>query len=95
MSRFRRLLLRAAFLHAIGSSWATPAPACPFCGTVGEPLARRRDSAVLTCIAEADGPARRDAAGLLEAPFRILQALPTGEGPGRDPPSHVVARVPA
>lgn len=83
-----RLVVAALLLRA------GVAGACPFCGTVGEPLARRRDGAAIVCIAEADGPARRDAAGLLEGTFRILQALPgRGEAAGKLP-ARVTARVP-
>jgi len=57
------------------------AAACPFCGTVGESIARKRQGAAAVCVAEAVGPTARDAAGLLAAPFRVLQVI-EGELPG-------------
>ena len=54
---------------------ATPAAACPFCGTVGQSLAQRRDTADVVAVAEAAGTAAVDAKGLLTQPFRIDQVL--------------------
>jgi hypothetical protein len=75
---------------------AIRADACPFCGPVGESLARRRDTAGYVCIAEATDRARPDAAGLLAGAFRVIQVLP--DTPGRvagEPPAVVTARVAA
>jgi hypothetical protein len=75
---------------------AIRAQACPFCGPVGESLARRRDTAGYVCIAEAADRARPDAAGLLVGAFRVIQVLP--DTPGRvagEPPAIVTARVAA
>jgi len=75
---------------------AIRADACPFCGPVGESLARRRDTAGYVCIAEATDRARPDAAGLLAGAFRVIQVLPNT--PGRvagEPPAVVTARVAA
>ena len=88
----RRLVVLAGviFLAAIR------ADACPFCGPVGESLARRRDTAGYVCIAEAADRARPDAAGLLAGAFRVIQVLP--DTPGRvagEPPAVVTARVEA
>ncbi len=93
MATIRRSFLRAATALAASLLWPAGGSGCPFCGSVGEPLARKRDTSTVVAIAEADGPARRDAAGLLEEPFRILQALPTGAGAAAEPPERVVARV--
>lgn len=86
----RRLFLAAVFfvLPAIA------AEACPFCGPVGDSLARRRDTAGFVCIAEAAERARPDATGLLAGTFRVIQVLP--DTPGRvagEPPRLVTARV--
>ena len=81
------LLLAAASL-AVGR-----AAACPFCGVVGEPLARQRDDALLVAIGEAAGPARPDAVGLLAAEFRVLQVLPRHTPVRIEPPADVTARV--
>lgn len=70
------------------------ARACPFCGTVAEPLARRRDTAALVCVAEAEGPTGRGADGLLSGTFRILQPLRRAEPEGPVPRT-AVARVAA
>jgi len=75
---------------------ALTAAACPFCGPVGESLARRRDTAGWVCIAEAADRARPDATGLLAGAFRVISVLP--DTPGRldgDPPALVTARVAA
>lgn len=95
MAPSRRSFLRAGVALAASLFWPGGASGCPFCGSVGEPLARKRDAATVVAIAEADGPARRDAAGLLEEPFRLLQALPAGRIVAADPPERVVARVAA
>jgi len=92
----RRPLLRVVSATlAVVLAGTTAGLACPFCGTVAEPLARRRDDAAVVCIAEAEGPARPDAAGLLEAPFRVLQPLPAGDGTVGEVPPGIVARVTA
>ena len=52
-----------------------PAAACPFCGVVGESLARRRDAAAAVVVGEAEGPAAPDAAGVLVQRFRLHQPL--------------------
>jgi hypothetical protein len=88
----RRLFVAAVLfvLPAISSE------ACPFCGPVGDSLARRRDTAGFVCIAEAADRARPDASGLLAGAFRVIQVLP--DTPGRvagEPPPLVTARVAA
>ena len=88
----RRLFVAAVLLvlPAISSE------ACPFCGPVGDSLARRRDTAGFVCIAEAEDRARPDASGLLAGAFRVIQVLP--DTPGRvegEPPTLVTARVAA
>jgi hypothetical protein len=56
--------------------WAAPpASACPFCGTVGQSLAQRRDAADAVAVAEAEGTAAADASGFLAQRFRIDQVL--------------------
>jgi hypothetical protein len=88
----RRLFLAAVLLVLP----AIPGEACPFCGPVGDSLARRRDSAGYVCIAEAADRARPDASGLLAGAFRVIQVLP--DTPGRvagEPPRLVTARVAA
>jgi hypothetical protein len=56
--------------------WAVPpAAACPFCGTVGQSLAQRRDAADAVAVAEAEGTAAADASGFLAQRFRIDQVL--------------------
>lgn len=72
---------------------AGPVLACPFCGAVGEPLARRRDEAALVCVGEATAAAGPDAAGLLAAPFRVLQVLVRAEQGPAAVPEEVSARV--
>ena len=58
------------------ASWAAPpASACPFCGTVGQSLAQRRDAADAVAVAEAEGTAAADASGFLAQRFRIDQVL--------------------
>ena len=58
------------------ASWAVPpATACPFCGTVGQSLAQRRDAADAVAVAEAEGTAAADASGFLAQRFRIDQVL--------------------
>ena len=89
----RRLPLLLCWLPSlvVNSAWA-----CPFCGPVGDSLARRRDAAGFVCIAEALTPATADASGLLAGSFRVIQVLP--DTPGRvdgDPPERVTARVAA
>jgi len=75
---------------AMASSAASPATACPFCGTVGQSLAQRRDTAAMVAVAEAEGTAAADVGGSLAQRFRIDQVL-------RDPDHAVVvdASVPA
>lgn len=88
-----RLLGLAAVLLILP---AISSEACPFCGPVGDSLARRRDSAGYVCIAEAADRARPDASGLLAGAFRVIQVLP--DTPGRvdgEPPTLVTARVAA
>lgn len=69
------------------------AVACPFCGVVGESLAQRRDRAALVAVAEADGRAEPDAAGLLAQPFVVRQMI-RGEIDDGLESRAVVARVP-
>lgn len=88
-----RLLGLAAVLLILP---AISSEACPFCGPVGDSLARRRDTAGFVCIAEAADRARPDASGLLAGTFRVIQVLP--DTPGRidgEPPALVTARVAA
>lgn len=88
----RRLFLAAVFLVLPSIS----SEACPFCGPVGDSLARRRDTAGFVCIAEAVDRARPDSTGLLAGAFRVIQMLP--DTPGRvagEPPTLVTARVAA
>ena len=88
-----RLLGLAAVLLILP---AISSEACPFCGPVGDSLARRRDTAGFVCIAEAEDRARPDASGLLAGTFRVIQVLP--DTPGRidgEPPTLVAARVAA
>jgi hypothetical protein len=49
--------------------------ACPFCGVVGPSLSERRDAAEVVAVGVADGPAERDAAGILAQRFELHQAL--------------------
>jgi len=95
--RADRCVLRAAFaLFACGLviSRGAEAVACPFCGVVGESLAQRRDRAARVAVAEADGRAEPDAAGLLAQAFVVRQMI-RGEAEGDAAPRAVVARVPA
>jgi hypothetical protein len=69
------------------------AAACPFCGPVGEPLARQRDSAAIVCVGEPSGAVAADGAGLLEGPFRILQVMPRRVADSISPPAEAIARV--
>lgn len=71
----RRVAVGLFVLAALASLRLSPAVACPFCGTVGESIARKRAGAAAVCIAEAVGPAARDASGLLAVPFRVLHTL--------------------
>ncbi|MFM7250367.1 MAG: hypothetical protein ACKO5R_10745 [Planctomycetaceae bacterium] len=71
----RRVAAGLFVLAALASLRLSPAVACPFCGTVGESIARKRAGAAAVCIAEAVGPAARDARGLLAVPFRVLHTL--------------------
>jgi len=58
------------------AAWdATPAAACPFCGTVGQSLAQRRDAAAIVAIAEAEGTAAAEPSSVLMQRFRIDQVL--------------------
>jgi hypothetical protein len=52
-----------------------PATACPFCGTVGQSLAQRRDAAAIVAVAEAEGTAAVDPSSVLMQRFRIDQVL--------------------
>jgi hypothetical protein len=95
--RADRRVLRAAFaLFVCGLviSRAAVAVGCPFCGVVGESLAQRRDRAALVAVAEADGKAEPDAAGLPVQPFTVRQMI-RGETDGGGESRAVVARVPA
>lgn len=74
---------------AVGLAWWGTLLACPFCGTVEEPLAARRDAADWVAVAEPDGAAVRDAAGLVAQPFRLL--APLRGTPPTDPPTARVA----
>jgi len=79
------------FVAVALASWAAvQASACPFCGTVGQSLAQRRDTAAVVAVAEAEGTAAADPGGFLAQRFRIDQVL-------RDPANAVVvgASVPA
>ena len=67
--------------------------ACPFCGPVGEPFARLRDSAAIVCVGEPSGAVAADGAGLLEGPFRILQVMPRRVADSIAPPAEAIARV--
>jgi len=83
----------AAILIAVlvmAASAATPTSACPFCGTVGQSLAQRRDAAAVVAVAEAEDTTAADRSGVLSQQFRIDQLL-------RDPghASVVGATVPA
>jgi hypothetical protein len=69
---------------------AATAVACPFCGVVGRSLAERRDTAAVTAVGEAAGPAARGSDGLLEQPFILRQTI-RGPLPGGNAP--VTARV--
>jgi hypothetical protein len=58
------------------AAWAaTPAAACPFCGTVGQSLAQRRDAAAIVAVAEAEGTAAAEPSSVLMQRFRIDQVL--------------------
>lgn len=83
-----------AVLVALSAAAPPRAEACPFCGTVAEPLARRRDSAGLVCVAEAEAPALRGVDGLLSGTFRILQPLKRAD-PAAPVPRTAQARVAA
>ncbi len=70
----RRLLLLGLLV-----GWPAPsAAACPFCGAVGRSLADRRDTADVTAIGEAAGPAARDEAGRVVQSFVLRQAIRGG-----------------
>ena len=89
---FRLLGLAAVLLILPANS----SEACPFCGPVGDSLARRRDTAGFVCIAEAEDRARPDASGLLAGTFRVIQVLPDTAGRvDGEPPTLVTARVAA
>lgn len=68
----RRIGLVAAW---VATQAVAAAIACPFCGPVGRPLAERRDAADRVAVAEADGAAGRNAAGLVVQSFRIRQPI--------------------
>lgn len=90
---FGRLCLLAGVLLILPADRGS---ACPFCGPVGESLARRRDTAGIVAIAEAVDGAKPDDSGLLAGRFRVIQALPDTAGRvAADPPTLVSARVPA
>jgi len=56
--------------------WAASlATACPFCGTVGQSLAQRRDAAAIVAVGEAEGTAAADSSSVLSQRFRIDQVL--------------------
>lgn len=61
----------------LANAWwaAMPAAACPFCGTVGQSLAQRRDEAAVVAVAEAEGTAAADSKGWLSQRFRVDQVL--------------------
>ena len=59
----------------MAASAATPTSACPFCGTVGQSLAQRRDAAAIVAVAEAEGTAAADPSSVLVQRFRIDQVL--------------------
>lgn len=63
------------FLVAMAAGVAAPASACPFCGTVGQSLAQRRDAASIVAVGEAWGTAAADATGFLSQRFRIDQLI--------------------
>jgi hypothetical protein len=63
------------FLLVMAACTAAPASACPFCGTVGQSLAQRRDAASVVAVGEAEGQAAADAAGFLAQRFRIDQLI--------------------
>lgn len=71
----------------------TRAPACPFCGTVGQSLSQQRDAAAAVAVGEAVGPAVADAQGLPSQRFRIDQWLRTNSGPATAAVGTVAARV--
>jgi|688.fasta_scaffold01955_5 hypothetical protein len=54
---------------------ATPAEACPFCGTVGQSLSQRRDEATVVAVGEAEGGDSADAQGFRSQQFRLDQLL--------------------
>lgn len=57
-------------------SWsATLATGCPFCGTVGQSLAQRRDEASVVAVGEAEGGTVADRNGFLSQRFRLAHLL--------------------
>lgn len=66
--------LAASLILATCAVVAT-AEACPFCGTVGQPLASRRDAAAGVAVGEADGPASLLPDGRMTQPFLLRQRL--------------------
>ena len=93
MSPAAGVLSRTAFwmfLLMMAAYAAATASACPFCGTVGQSLAQRRDAASVVAVAESEGGAAADATGFLSQRFRLDQLLR-----GHDAGAIVGASVPA
>ena len=90
IARFPSVTTILTGVLVMAASATTPATACPFCGTVGQSLAQRRDAATVVAVAEAEGTAAAEPGGFLAQRFRIDQML-------RDPghASVVGATVPA
>jgi hypothetical protein len=60
----------------VAVSWsAIPAAGCPFCGTVGQSLAQRRDEASVVAVGEAEGGTVADRNGFLSQRFRLAHLL--------------------
>lgn len=79
-------------MMAVAGAWWSVALACPFCGTVEEPLAARRDVADWVAVAEPAGAASRDADGVVVQTFRPL--VPLRGTPAVDPiPARVAGEV--
>ena len=73
--RARRARAAILLVVLVVAASASPTSACPFCGTVGQSLAQRRDAAAAVAVAEAEGMAAADPSGFPAQRFRIDQML--------------------
>ena len=75
VARFPSVAAIVIVVLAMAASAASPVSACPFCGSVGQSLAQRRDAAAVVAVAEAEGTATADPSSVLMQQFRVDQVL--------------------